>query len=232
MPRSLNAHEIEERLDELLWAALSSRRSATDAARELARLDRSAQDFVLHWVEVIEKTNAESAYQFASHARQAFTRLQDAGEVEQWIIHAMDIYDRSGVYPAMDVFRNVAGFAEQARIREAGVVLDDVLGVLGGFVRGLSGRALKIEAAEDVYTDTETLFLPEVGIVFDTPDQNFRLYKSMAVYLWAQARFGSWRTKLSEHFARYPDPERTRTLFQTLEGLRLNGCIARTAEQL
>jgi nitric oxide reductase NorD protein len=223
----LNAHEIEERLDELLWAALSSRRTAASAARELAALSRDAQEFVLHWVRVIEQTNAESAYQFASHARKALACLGDTRDVERWIIHAMDVYDRSGVYRAMDVFRNVEGFAEQARMREAGVLLEDVLGVLGGFVRGLSGRSLKLEAAGESHTDTETLFLPEVVSTFGDRDTNFRLYKATAVYLWAQTRFGTWRVRLSEVFTRYRDPERACGLFQALEGLRLDGRIAR-----
>jgi nitric oxide reductase NorD protein len=225
--RPLNAHEIEERLDELLWAALSSRRTAAPAAEDLAELSRDAQEFVLHWVRVIEQTNSECACQFATHARTALACLGEHREVERWIIHAMDVYDRSGLYRAMDVFRNAEGFAEQARIREAGVLLEDVLGVLGGFVRGLSGRSLKLEAAEESHTDTETLFLPEVVSTLGDRDSNFRLYKTTAVYLWAQTRFGTWRVRLSESFARYRDPERARGLFQALEGLRLDGHIAR-----
>jgi len=225
-PKPLTAHELEERLDELLWAALSSRRTATAAARELAQLGRNAQDFVLHWVEVIEKTNAECAYQLAGHAGSAFACM-DADGIERWIIYAMDVYDRAGLYPAMDVFRDVEGFAKQARAREAGVLLEDVAGVLGSFVRGLSGRALKLEAAEATYTDTETLFLPELASRFPDRADNFRLYKATAVYLWAQARFGTWRETLSEALGRFQDPVRSLSLFQALEALRLDACIAR-----
>jgi len=224
--RPLSAHEIEERLDELLWAALSSRRTATAAAHALAQLGCDAQDFVLHWVEVIEKTNAECAYQLASNAGGAFACM-DAGGIEGWIIHAMDVYDRAGLYPAMDVFRNVEGFAEQARAREAGVLLEDVAGVLGSFVRGLSGRALRLEAADTTYTDTETLFLPELSSRFPDRADNFRLYKATAVYLWAQARFGTWRERLSQELGRFEDPARALSLFRALESLRLDACIAR-----
>lgn len=222
----LNPHELEERLDELLWAALSSRRTATVAARELAQLGRDTQEFVLHWVAIIEKTNAECAYQFAGHARRALTCLQ-AEDVERWIIHAMDVYDRSGLYPAMSIFQHVETFAEQSQWREAGVLLEDVAGVLGSFVRGLSGRSLKLEAAEQSYTDTETLFLPEASGSFPTRDDNFRLYKAMAVYLWAQTRFGTWRQNISDALGRFQEPARAKGLFHALERMRIHACVAR-----
>ena len=222
----LTAPDFEERLDELLWAALSSRRTAAAAARELAQLDRHAQEFVLHWVAVIEKTNAECAYQFAGLARRAFACLP-AEDVERWIIHAMDVYDRSGLYPAISVFQNVESFAEQSRWREAGVLLEDVAGVLGSFVRGLSGRALKLEAADQVYTDTETLFLPEAAGSFPTREDNFRLYKAIVVYLWAQTRFGTWRRSIGEALSGYRAPRRAMGLFHALERMRIDACVAR-----
>lgn len=222
----LTAPQLEERLDELLWAALSSRRTAGPAAHSLATLDRSAQELVLHWVEVIEKTNAESAYQLATHAAAAFRRL-DAEGVKAWILLAMDLYDRSGVYAAVDVFQNVERFAEQALLREAGVVLEEVARVLEGFVRGLSGRKLGLQGGKETYTDTETLFLPEVLARLPTPQENFRLYKATAVHLWAQTRFGTWRPHLPEALARYPDPARAERLFHALETLRLDACVAR-----
>ena len=38
----------------------------------------------------------------------------------------------------------------------AGVLLEDIQGVLLTFVRGLSGRALKLHEGDAVYTDSET----------------------------------------------------------------------------
>ncbi len=227
MPRpALDALELEERLDELLWAALSSRRSATPAARAIAGLDREWQEFVLHWVRVLEKSNAECAYQFASNARSAVERLDRPG-VEAWIILAMDVYDRSGLYAAMDVFNHVERFTERARAREVGVPLEDVARVLERFVLGLSGRRLRLEAGQDTYTDTETIFLPELAGRFASRDQNFRLYKATAVYLWAQTRFGTWQMEPVQAFAHFRDQGRALTLFQALESLRLDARIAR-----
>ena len=65
------AFELEAALDELLDAVLSSRRTATHLAQEIAALPRAEQDFVLHWVSVIARTNAEMAFQFAAAAPHA-----------------------------------------------------------------------------------------------------------------------------------------------------------------
>ena len=40
------ADQLEELLEEILWAEASSKRAA---AEQLARLGRPRQDFVLHW---------------------------------------------------------------------------------------------------------------------------------------------------------------------------------------
>lgn len=65
-PTALSTEQIESRLDEALDPVLSSRRTAAALARALAELERAQQDFALHWVDIIVKTNAEMAYQFAA----------------------------------------------------------------------------------------------------------------------------------------------------------------------
>ena len=89
---------IEERLDEILDAVLSSRRTTTEPAHALAKRNRPEQDFIFYWLDVIIRTNSEMGFQFVSHASRAF-ELMDFEGVEAWIIDAMDIYDRRGLYP-------------------------------------------------------------------------------------------------------------------------------------
>ena len=74
--------ELEARLDETLDPVLSSRRTAAPLARALAGIERAHQDFVLKWVDIIVKTNAEMAFQFAARAPEAF-RLMALPDIEQ-----------------------------------------------------------------------------------------------------------------------------------------------------
>jgi len=188
----LPAAAIEARLDEHLDLVLSSRRTAAGPARELAAFSRAEQELVLRWVAVLAAAHAELAYQFASLAPRAL-RLMDEAGVEAWVRQAMDTYDGAGLYPAVAALREVEAFAERARARAAGLALEEVAGVLERYVRGLGGRPLKVEAGESPWTDTETLHLPPVVGMLGDREGNFRLYKAMAVCLWAQCWFGTWR---------------------------------------
>lgn len=213
----LSAAQLEERLDELLDAALSLRRTASGIAQKLARHKRAHQKFALHWTEIITKTNPEMAYQFADFSSQAFDLLDFAG-VEDWIIEAMDVYDKKGMYPAIAVLREVQAFADRRMEAERGVSFTDVAPVLELVVQGLSGRHLNLAIGEDTYTDTEHLFLPERLARFGARASNLKLYKAMALHQWAQGWFGTFRAtpgsppQVVEALAAFPDTARATDL--------------------
>ncbi len=227
----LTAAELETRLDEALDPVLSSRRTAAPLARALAAIERAQQDFVLKWVDIITKTNSEMAYQFAARAPEAF-RLMTPATIEAWVIHAMDVYDNEGLYPGCAAFAQVESFAAEAAAAAHCVTLEENRHVLELFVQGLTGRALKLEAAADIYTDTAALFLPPRLSRFAEPRDNFRLYKAMVAHLWAQTWYGTFRAPagappLTEWLSAGDNPERATRLFHALETVRLNACLAR-----
>ncbi|MDH4134051.1 MAG: hypothetical protein OEV31_04630, partial [Gammaproteobacteria bacterium] len=219
----LTASEIEARLDESLDPG--SARRADALAATLTSRTRADQEFVLRWVDAIAKTNGAMASLFAERAPEALDRLPLA-DIEEWVVRAMDIYDRMGLFPACAVFRDVAGFVSEARDRACGVALEDISGVLELFVRGLSGRALKLAAGEETYTDTTNLFLPARLSRLDDRDLNFRLYKAMVASQWAQTYYGSFREPLAETLRHYPDPARALRVFHALETIRLDAKLA------
>ena len=222
---SLTASEIETRLDEYLETEFSFLKTE-QPARVLAGLERPEQDFILSWVQRVASTNIQLAHQFINQAVSALDRL-DRKVIEAWALHAMDSYDQRGLHPAMEVIRNVDGFVQGARDRESGCVLEDEAGVLLHFVHGLSGRQLKLEEADTAWTDTETLYLPPLIARLTSTADNFKLYKATVAYLWAQTRFGTFRVRLSEILQQIEPTEEFLALFQSLERLRLESCIAR-----
>jgi nitric oxide reductase NorD protein len=221
---ALSAEQMEERLDKVLDAVLSSRRTAAGVAKMLATCERQQQEYVLDWVKAIASSSVEMAYQFASHAVQAMSLMDNQG-VEAWIIHAMDVYDKKGLHPAIAILMEVEKFSQSRQTN--GLALEKVERILEFFIAGLGGRHLKLMADSPSYTDTETLFLPALLTLFETENNNFRLYKAIATHLWAQTRFGTWRKPLSETLAQFPAPEKACQLFHSLERLRLDACIAR-----
>jgi nitric oxide reductase NorD protein len=218
----LRLAELEDRLDELLGPVLSSRRTAAGIARGLAPLARRGQDFALRWVGIIAQSNHELASQFASLAPQALELLgEDA--TEAWLIQAVDELDRNGLYPALVRLKDLQGFALQARARDRSVELDSVRGVLELFLCALAGRALKVQAAEVAYTDTDTVFLPEAVSLLAQRDRNFAVFKATAGYLWAQSRFGTFALPLES----YPADRRSLRALNFLEHVRLGARLER-----
>ncbi|KPL28419.1 MAG: hypothetical protein AMJ72_03555 [Acidithiobacillales bacterium SM1_46] len=229
---AMTAREIEARLEAALELVQYSRYSAAPLASALAPLTRAEQEYVLRWAEVICKTNTDLAYQFVANAPQALS-LMPPPTVDAWIIRAMDVYDREGLYPGCAILGRAALFAAEAAAAVNGVALEEMSHVLELFVQGLSGRKLRIDVADEPYTDTVSLFLPDRLHVFPTRDDNLRLYKATVALLWAQTWYGTFRLSarhadaLPDLLERYPQPARALRVFNAFETMRLIACLAR-----
>ena len=221
----LTVEQIQAVLDECLDVEFTFIKTL-DAAQKLAGIGRDDQEFILTWVKRVASTNVQVAYQFISQTIAVLDSL-DKQVLEAWALHAMDVYDQRGLRSALDVIQNVQGFIHRNHERAHGAVFSGVSSVLSHFVHGLSGRALKLEEGEVAYTDTETLFLPPVIVRLDESQANFRLYKVMATYLWAQTRFGTFRIPLNQISQQQKQPEKFLKLFHALDSVRLEACIAR-----
>ena len=186
----------------------------------------------MHWTDVIRKSNSEMAYQFISHLPRALSAMGVEG-ARLWLLRAMDVYDKEGLYPGSAAFARIDEFAREYRLSHIAVTFGEIHTVLERFICGLSGRNLKFEAGERIYTDTETLHLPARISRFDAREKNYQLYKVTAVLLWAQSRFGTFRRAtpdaphLLELLARFDDEARALALFNLLETTRLTACIER-----
>jgi nitric oxide reductase NorD protein len=224
-PHLRTTQEITELLEGWLEADFSFRKVGS-TAEKLAALPVAEQDFILDWVKRVASSNLEVAWQFARRAPALIGRM-DRRVMEAWVLGACDVYDRLGLRHCLTVMEEADHFAERQLEISAGVLFDDVAGVLGNFVRGLSGRRLAMEQAKHVHTDTEKIFLPAMLARFPTIADNFKLAKAMVALLWAQTRFGTFRVDLLAACADFPEPERALRQLHALETLRLTACIAR-----
>ncbi|MCG6876946.1 MAG: nitric oxide reductase activation protein [Betaproteobacteria bacterium] len=219
------SHEVEERLEELLAACLSSRRTAAQLVPGIAALARPQQEFVLHWVRVVAQSSAELAYRFAVAVPRALALLGERG-TEAWLIAAMDIFDRESMYSASAALKDPARFARSWTEHARALRLTEVMRVLELFLCGLSGRVLRVVPDEAPWTDTQTVHLPTEVSRFADRDRNFLVYKAMVGLAWAQARFGTFGTEITAAVKRSPEPWRTRRWLAFLEAVRLDARIA------
>ena len=221
--RRLFEHELEERLDAVLFAS-PSHRSVERLASSLESLPRARQEKVLHWAGVAAKTYAEIGYLLATLAPKAFALLDDEG-FDAWVLSGLDAYDRLGLRPAMDQLRNLERFCAE-RAGTPVTRLSEVEMRLARFVQGLSGRPLAVRAGQAAWTDTESIFLPELLAVHASADANRRLYKTMVAMLWAQTRYGTFSVDIEARLAEWPDRERALGWLAGLEAVRLEARIA------
>lgn len=225
MLERLSHTEIRARLDHYLELEFAFRNTEKPAAL-LATLTAAEQHFILDWVRRTASTNIEIAYQFALRSEQAL-ELMDQAMIEAWVLHAMDVYDRSGLHSALKIIQEIELFVRQGRERASGCVFEEQVGVLLPFVQGLSGRRLVLKQGDETYTDSETIFLPAIMAHLPNKRENFLLYKAAVAHQWAQTRFGTFRGDLLTYFANHPSPKRALACFHALETVRLDACIER-----
>ena len=218
-PKALSAEEIERSLDIWLETEFTFHR-VRDIAAALAALDGEARDFVLDWIKRIATTNITLAHRFGQRAPDLLRRM-DRRAIEAWAVRLCDVYDRAGMYAALEVLENAGRFMAHRHDHADGALFEDSAAVLGNFVHGLSGRRLKIEQGEAAWTDGEKIVLPAMVAAFADRGENFRLTKATVAFLWAQTRFGSLREEAVRACAAYPDPARALAQFHGLETLRL-----------
>ena len=231
MDNSLSADQIEEQLEELLGAVLSSRRTAREPALSLAKLERAQQDFALDWTRRISPSNSEMAFQFVSHVANALS-VMETNAVNEWVQYAMDTYDHQGLYPGSAVLKEFENFAIQFSQNRSEVKFEQVAGVMDKYVKGVSGRVLNLKSDDGAWTDTETLYLPHATSEFDTEELNFRLVKTMGAYLWAQMRYGTFRVDrhtgipiVCKAIGEFRDQQRALKIFEAVEEARLVACM-------
>jgi len=225
MSKKLIAAELHNKLDYLLSPVLSSRRTAAPLAASLAPLMYEQQDFVLHWIEVINRSNYEMGYQFAAAAPAALKKLDNAA-IEAWIIQAMDTYDREGLHRGSQVFKEIETWTQVTPGTQI-ATFEEHAHILELFVCGLAGRPLQLDTANEPWSDTETLYLPPHIAALPTKAENFNIYKILATLLWAQGRYGTFHADLAAACAGFADPARATALLSHLESLRLEARISR-----
>ncbi|MCG6975328.1 MAG: hypothetical protein LJE56_02835 [Acidiferrobacterales bacterium] len=231
MTRTNRATEIEQRLQAPLAAVLSPRRTITAAAEHLAARPDHELDIVIHRAISLANTNAELGYQFVQHAIEALDAMRLA-DVLAWAEQAVELYDQDGLFAATSFLERPERFADEVLNRANAASFDDTCGMLSIYINGLAGRRLALDIAEHAFTDTETIFLPRRISRFEDSKLNRQLYKATASFLWAQAWYGTFRLDanhrtLEQRLAAYDNPRNARDLFDALETIRINACVAR-----
>ncbi|MBI5900595.1 MAG: nitric oxide reductase activation protein [Rhodocyclales bacterium] len=205
------------RLDAIFSFDVSSGRNYDELIEPLLGAERATQEFALHWATVAAPTHLEIAYLVILLAPLALDRL-GRRDAEAWAVAALDGFDRVGLRAAVMRLRDIEGFARG--VSPAAVSLDAIAPRLQRFLQGLSGRGLRVEADNVVWTDTETVFLPPL-IELASRGVSAERYLALAALLWAQGRWGSYAIDIDAALADFPQRDHALGWLALLESLRL-----------
>lgn len=222
----LNRLRIRKDLEKMTSDALTRHSNVEDLVSGIAGLEHPQQDFVYAWTELIARSNNELAAHFVSVAPRALGAMERDG-VQDWLDEVMTTFDNRGLGFAIEVLEDVDTYAKRFAGRHQRCNFDDASAFLRHFIRGLGGRELRIACDSESFTDTESLYLPDAVNLFPMPEQNFTLYKLTAAHLWAQTWYGTWRYQIVERLIRHHDTAAVLPIFNRLESIRLDACIAR-----
>lgn len=218
--------EMKLRMELIVDQKISSAKDMLMPAKQLAEHAKADQDRFLVSAERLSATGVELAYDFCRLGPPSL-QLVDEAHWDGWLVHLQEIYAADGAQAAVEAMSNVDQFVQSITHAPSSVSLDKISRILESFVTGLNGRKLGIEQGASFYTDTEIVRLPELLTEFDRYEDNFALYKAMAVHQWAQTWFGTWTLNIGAFLGMYQDPERAQALFHKLETIRLDACIER-----
>lgn len=222
---SLDQQTIIERLDSWLDVGFSGLKTEASAS-VIATLERDQQEYLLAWVQRVASTNIQLAYHFINHAIEALNSI-DHHILDAWVVQAMDSYDQHGLHKALETIHTLEEFVHLRQKRAVAAVFEQVSGVLSHFVYGLSGRRLQLQIAEQLSTDTESIYLPPSIDWLATAQENFLIYKCMVACHWAQVRYGTFREPLAPYLDACRYPEQFLNLFQAFESVRVEARLER-----
>ncbi len=222
----LNRIRIRKDLEKFTGGALERHGRVDDLIVRIAALDPGDQEFIYEWSRLIARSNNELAAHFVTKVPSAFEAMDGDGVLD-WVDQAMTVFDNRGLGFAIEALEDVEAFAVDYSSRHMRCEFDDASTFLRYFVRGLGGRELRIASDRSTFTDTESLFLPDMLGIFPDAEQNFKVYKLTAVHLWAQTWYGTWRYHVVEKLIRHFEIDAVISIFNRLECLRLDACLAR-----
>lgn len=195
-------------------------------AKALTQFGMADQLRFLEAAQCLSRISIQIAHSFCRHSVVALKHL-DTKAWQEWLTQVEALAEHDSLQATLDFLAATDDYVASVQPLPATAILDQVRPVIEYLLTGLGRGRLKIAEDQELYTDTDTIFLPTKCAHFETTEKNFQFYKLATAYLWAQTWFGTWRIDIPQMLYEHNNPERAVSVFQALETVRLSQCIAR-----
>lgn len=223
----MGERELQLRMELILENFISDQNyQVFESAKRLSAFSMSEQERFLKAAKRLARRSPNLAHRFCLDGVAALTAMSEA-EWDEWLDALETRLRDENERAALEYLQDLDAYLKKITPAQHAVALETVAPVLERLVTALGGRRLAVYEGEDPFTDTERIYLPKICSVFPDEKRNFAFYKTVAVFLWAQTRFGTWRIDVPRLLYDASDPDKATALFQALENLRLDACIER-----
>lgn len=216
------------RIEKDLLRLVGNQLSMSEAARLATAIDSLPRDVVarvLEWVEIFARLHAELGAGFVRSVVPVAEATHMAG-YESWARRAAEAFDHRGLGAALAVVRDPEGFVAEYQARARGCDFDSCRRRLGIWLSGLGTPTLRLAKGPRAVTDTERLWLPSAFHSLPNPEDNYRLYQALSVFLWSQVRYETWSRSRVMDLLRQQDLDLAVNRFLALETARLVAALA------
>ena len=170
-------------------------------------------------------------------------RTFDRCQMAEWVRQILGCYEREGLRGARSFMADSGAESSANTSQPAETRLVEVRGKLLPFIRGVSGMQLDIAADGFAWTDSDTIFLPEVVNYFQSARDNERFFTFLTCCQWGYIFLGTLHPQpgdltgspiscqkdssaadkgsIEAFFASFPDPILAANIFHCLEFSRV-----------
>ena len=212
--------QIQMNLELHLEPILTNQKSIINPAKDLCLFSMQDQERFIQTVGEMCDINMDLGYEFCHHGVESLKHL-DETQWPDWVKKLQSIYNDTGIEKTIKLMDDIHFYVDELSGSSTSIDFIDFSKTIESLLTGLNGRPLKVEMSEEIYTDTETIYLPERVSSQISKEENFRLIKASAIHLWAQTYFGTWRIKQSD-FSNYEDQNKASEAYHFLETIRLD----------
>ena len=222
----MGERELQTRLELLVDDVLSAKNSVFKPAQGLVELSLDDQERFLKSVEDIAGTDVMLAFQFCHHATSSISLLEEE-DWSDWIAHILNAFHQGGLDASISAMQQINQYIDSHSTAPSSISFEEINRIIESIITGLNGRTLKLEQSDQLFTDTEVIHLPDNISTYRNREDNFALYKAIAVHQWAQTWFGTWRVDVEQLVKNFSDKQKAINLFHKLETVRLDANIKR-----
>ena len=174
--------QIQMNLELHLEPILTNQKSIINPAKDLCLFSMQDQERFIQTVGEMCDISMDLGYEFCHHGVESLRQLDETQWLD-WVKKLKSTYNDAGIDKAVKLMDEIRFYTEELLGSSSSIDFIDFSKTIESLLTGLNGRPLKVEMSEEIYTDTETIYLPERVSSQISKEENFRLIKASAIHL-------------------------------------------------